>query len=82
MIIEGIIVSKETGLTASFDGKQQPYVKCVVARRAHPEVRSEARIIGQTDIAQEIGDVINLEVIRTVTDRQAGVVRFDCRLIA
>jgi hypothetical protein len=81
MILQGTIVSKETGLRASFEGREQPYVRCVIARLEHPEVQSEARIIGQEDIPQGVGDVVRLEVVRTVTDRQAGVVRFDAHLL-
>ena len=81
MILEGTIVSKESGLSASFEGREQPYVRCTIARIEHPEVQSEARIIGQPDIPQGIGDRVRLEVIRTITDRQAGVVRFDCHLL-
>jgi hypothetical protein len=82
MIIEGTILTKETGLSASFAGVEQPYVRCTVARLDNPEVHSEARIVGVSDIPQRIGDVIKLEVTRVVTDRRAGVVRFDCRLLS
>jgi hypothetical protein len=41
----------------------------------------EARIVGVEDIAQQVGDVVRLEAYRVVTDRNAGVVRFDCRLL-
>ena len=81
MILQGTIISKETGLRASFEGQEQPYVRCVIARLEHPEVQSEARIIGQADIPQGIGDVVRLEVVRTITDRHAGVVRFDAHLL-
>ncbi|HZC79200.1 MAG TPA: hypothetical protein VE258_15715 [Ktedonobacterales bacterium] len=82
MIIEGTILTKETGLSASFAGVEQPYVRCTVARLDNPEVHSEARIVGVSDIPQRIGDVVKLEVTRVVTDRRAGVVRFDCRLLS
>ncbi len=81
MILEGTIVGKESGLSASFEGREQPYVRCTIARIDHPEVQSEARIIGLDDIPQGVGDRVRLEVLRTVTDRQAGVVRFDCHLL-
>ncbi len=82
MIIEGTILTKETGLSASFAGVEQPYVRCMVARLDNSEVHSEARIIGASDIPQRIRDVVKLEVTRVVTDRRAGVVRFDCRLLS
>lgn len=81
MILEGTVISKETGLRASFGGVEQPYVRCVIARLDNPEVRSEARVIGVEDLPVAVGGVIRLEVIRVVTDRRDGVVRFDCRLI-
>ena len=80
--IEGTVVSKETGLRAFFEGAEQPYVRCVVARLDDPERHAEARIVGYEDIPQGVGDLIHLEAYRVVTDRNAGVVRFDCRLIA
>ena len=82
MQLEGTIISKTPGLSASFEGHEQPYVLCVIARVAHPEVQSEVRIIGHADIAQGIGDVVRLEVVRTITDRHAGVVRFDAHLLS
>ncbi len=81
MILEGTIVTKTPNLRASFEGQEQPYVLCVIARVEHPEVQSEVRIIGHADIAQGIGDVVRLEVVRTITDRHAGVVRFDAHLL-
>ena len=75
------LLTKETGLTASFEGQEQPYVRCMVARVDRPEVQSEARIIGAPDIAASIGDVVHLEVLRTTVDRHAGIVRFDCHLL-
>jgi hypothetical protein len=82
VIIEGTIVSKETGLTASFEGVEQPYVRCTISRLGNPEVHAEARIVGMADLDVPIGGVVRLEVIRTVTDRKAGVVKFDCRLLS
>jgi hypothetical protein len=81
LIIEGTVVSKETGLRASFGGVEQPYVRCVVARLDAPERMAEARVVGVEDIPQAVGEVVRLESFRTVTDRAAGVVRFDCRLL-
>jgi hypothetical protein len=81
MVIEGTIVSKEPGLSAVFEGVEQPYVRCVIARLDHPEVHSEARIVGMSDVPVPVGGVVKLEVTRTITDRRAGVVRFDCKLI-
>jgi hypothetical protein len=82
MIIEGTIVSKENGLTAFFEGVEQPYVRCTIARLDNPEVHAEARIVGMADLDVPVGGTVRLEVIRTVTDRKAGVVKFDCRLLS
>lgn len=82
MVIEGTVVSKEEGLRASFEGVEQPYVRCVIARLDHPEVHSEARIVGLEKLLVPVGGVVKLDVIRAVTDRRAGVVRFDCRLLS
>jgi hypothetical protein len=81
MIIEGTIVAKEPGLTAVFAGVEQPYVRCVIARRDNPEIHAEARVVGRSDIPVPVGGLVKLEVTRTITDRRAGVVRFDCRLV-
>lgn len=81
MIIEGTILEKEAGLSATFAGVEQPYVRCVIARLDAPEVHAEARIVGRADIPTPVGGRVKLEVTRTITDRRAGVVRFDCTLI-
>lgn len=80
-IIEGTVVSKETGLRASFEGTEQPYVRCVIARADDPERHAEARVVGLEDLPVPIGGHVRLEVMRVVTDRREGVVRFDCRLV-
>ena len=81
MIIEGTILEKETGLRAVFEGVEQPYVRCVIARLDAPEVHAEARVVGLEDIPVPVGGQIRLEVMRVITDRKAGVVRFDCHLL-
>ena len=81
MIIEGTVVTREEGLSATFEGVEQPYVRCVVARLDHPEIQSEARIVGLERLDVPIGGTVKLEVTRTITDRRAGVVRFDCKLL-
>ena len=81
MIIEGKVLSKEPGLSAVFEGVQQPYVRVTISRLDHPDVHSEARIVGQSDIPVGVGGTVKLDVTRTITDRRAGVVRFDARLL-
>jgi hypothetical protein len=82
LLIDGTILTKETGLHASFEGRDQPYVRCVVSRLDDPRRHAETRIVGVEDIAQQVGDEIHLIAYRVVTDRNAGVVRFDCRLVS
>ncbi|MGO8949715.1 MAG: hypothetical protein ACLQUY_19090 [Ktedonobacterales bacterium] len=81
MVIEGTVVTKEEGLSAVFEGTEQPYVRCEIARLDHPEIHSEAWIVGLNRLDVPIGGTVKLEVTRAVTDRRAGVVRFDCKLL-
>ncbi|HEV7128483.1 MAG TPA: hypothetical protein VGN32_13715 [Ktedonobacterales bacterium] len=81
-IIEGTVVSKETGLRASFEGTEQPYVRCTIARLDDPERHAQARVVGLEDLPVGVGGHVRLEVTRVVTDRREGVVRFDCKLLA
>jgi hypothetical protein len=81
VIIEGTIVEKETGLSAVFEGVERPYVRCVIAMIDDPEIHAEARVVGLNDVPAPVGGRIKLEVMRTITDRRAGVVRFDCTLL-
>lgn len=82
MLIEGTVLTKEIGLRATFEGVEQPYVRCTIARLDQPEVHAEARIVGLEDLPIPIGGEVRLEVVRVVTDRRAGVVRFDCKLLS
>lgn len=81
MVIEGTLIAKETDLSAVFEGVEQPYVRCSIARLDDPTRHAEARVVGMSDVPIPIGGRIKLEVTRTVTDRRAGVVRFDCKLL-
>lgn len=80
-IIEGMIVEKEPDLSAMFEGTEQPYTRLVLSRLDDPERHVEARVVGLADVPQDVGGRIKLERLRAVTDRRAGVVRFDCRFI-
>jgi hypothetical protein len=82
MMLEGRVVSKEPGLRAVFGGVEQPYVRCVVSRLDAPDRHAEARVIGLEDLPVGIGGIVRLEVTRAITDRKAGIVRFDCTLIS
>ena len=76
----GTILEKEPGLTTIFQGEEHPYVRCVLADTVDPERHFECRVLDETDIPQAVGEPLTLEVIKVVTERRSGVVRFDCRL--
>jgi len=81
MIREGTLLEKEAGLKTIFQGEEHPYVRCVIADMVDPGRHFECRVLDEEDITIPIGGVIRLEVIKVVTERRSGVVRFDCRLI-
>ncbi len=81
MIREGTLLIKESGLRTIFQGQEYPYVRCVIADAADPERHFECRVLDEDDVPIAIGEPIKLEVIKVVTERQSGIVRFDCRLI-
>jgi hypothetical protein len=81
MTRSGILLEKEPGLKTIFQGSEHSYVRCVVADTVDPERHFECRVLGEEDVPIAIGEPITLEVIKVVTDRRSGVVRFDCRLI-
>lgn len=76
----GTLLEKEPGLTTIFQGEEHPYVRCVIADITDPERHFECRVLDEKDILVAVGERITLEVIKVVTDRRSGVVRFDCRL--
>ncbi len=80
MIRAGTLLAKEPGLKTVFEGTEHPYVRCVVADAIDPERHFECRVLDEVDIPISIGEPITLEVIKVVTERRSGVVRFDCRL--
>jgi hypothetical protein len=79
-MLEGTIVEKESGLRASFQGTERPYVRATISRLDAPEVMRHARIYDVAEIAQQVGEQISLEVLRVTTDRKTGTVWFDCKL--
>jgi hypothetical protein len=80
MIREGTLLEKEPGLKTIFQGEDHPYVRCVIADTNDPKRHFACRVLDEDDIPFAIGDLIRLEVVRVVTERRSGVVRFDCRL--
>ncbi|MDQ6660688.1 MAG: hypothetical protein M3Z24_06950 [Chloroflexota bacterium] len=80
-IREGTLLEKEPGLHTIFQGTEHPYVRCVVADITDPKRHFECRVLDETDIPIKVGEPIKLEVIKVVTERSSGVVRFDCHLI-
>jgi hypothetical protein len=81
MIREGTLLEKEPGLRTIFQGEEHSYVRCVIADKVDPERHFECRVLDEKDIFISIGESIRLEVLKVVTERRSGVVRFDCRLI-
>ncbi|GCE19507.1 hypothetical protein [Dictyobacter kobayashii] len=81
MIREGTLLTKEPGLHTIFQGEEHNYVRCVIADKTDPDRHFECRVLDETDIPIAIGEPIKLEVLKVVTERQSGVVRFDCHLI-
>lgn len=80
MTREGTLVEKESGLQTIFQGEEHPYVRCIVADKNDPTRHFECRVLDEQEIPIQVGEPIALEVIKVVTDRQNGTVRFDCRL--
>ena len=81
MTRSGTLLEKEPGLKTIFQGEEHPYVRCLIADAADPQRHFECRVLDEDDIPYAIGDLITLEVIKVVTERRSGIVRFDCRLI-
>ncbi len=81
MTREGILLEKEPGLKTIFQGSEHSYVRCVIADLADPERRFECRVLDEEDLPVAVGEHITLEVIKVVTDRRSGIVRFDCHLV-
>lgn len=81
MTRSGILLEKEPGLKTIFQGSEHSSVRCVVADTVDPNRHFECRVLDEEDIPIAVGEPITLEVIKVVTDRRSGVVRFDCRLI-
>jgi len=81
MTRSGTLLEKEPGLKTIFQGSEHEYVRCVIADTVDPERHFECRVLDEADIPYTIGDQIALEVIKVVTERRSGIVRFDCRLI-
>ena len=81
MIRTGTLLEKEPGLRTIFQGTEHNYVRCVIADSDDPERHFECRVLDEDDIPISIGEPIALEVIKVVTERRSGIVRFDCRLV-
>ena len=77
----GILLEKEPGLKTIFQGSEHSYVRCVIADMVDPERHFVCRVLDEEDLPIAVGEPITLEVIKVVTERRSGIVRFDCRLI-
>ena len=76
----GILLEKEPGLKTIFQGEEHPYVRCGIGDTLDPGGHFECCVLDEEDISTAIGEHITLEVIKVVTERHSGDVRFDCRL--
>ncbi|GAC1519625.1 MAG: hypothetical protein NVS3B14_21680 [Ktedonobacteraceae bacterium] len=81
MIRAGTLLEKEPGLKTIFQGSEHSYVRCVIADAVDPQRHFECRVLDEVDIPVPVGDSIELEVVKVVTERRSGVVRFDCHLV-
>jgi hypothetical protein len=81
MIRAGTLLDKEPGLTTIFQGSEHSYVRCVIADVNDPERHFECRVLDEVDLPVAIGELLELEVVKVVTERRSGIVRFDCRLV-
>lgn len=81
MTRSGTLLEKTPGLTTIFEGNEHSYVRCVIADAIDPERHFLCRVLDEVDIPVTIGESIELEVVKVVTERRSGVVRFDCRLV-
>lgn len=77
----GILVEKEPGLTIVFQGSEHRYVRCVIADAGDAERRFECRVLDEDDVPVPVGGPITLEVVKVITERRSGIVRFYCRLV-
>jgi hypothetical protein len=77
----GILVEKEPGLTTVFQGSEHRYVRCVIADAGDPERHFECRVLDEDDVPASVGEPITLEVVKVITERRSGIVRFYCRLV-
>ena len=78
---KGTLLEKEPGLKTIFEGTEHSYVRCVIADAVDPERHLECRVLDEEDIPIQIGEPITLEVVKVITERRSGTVRFDCRLV-
>jgi hypothetical protein len=81
MTRSGTLLEKEPGLKTIFQGAEHRYVRCVIADSTDPDRHFECRVLDEDDIPVSVGQPITLEVIKVVTERRSGIVRFDCRFI-
>jgi hypothetical protein len=76
MVIEGTIVHKDAGQRLIFEGHERDAVHCTVVRLDDPARQAECYVLDQSDIAQGEGDILKMVVLKPITDRRQGVVRF------
>jgi hypothetical protein len=76
MIIEGTIVHKDAGQRLMFEGREHDAVHCTVARLDDPARHAECYVLDRAELVQSEGDVLRIAVLKPITDRRQGVVRF------
>ena len=81
MIRAGTLLEKDPGLKTIFEGSEHNYVRCVIADATDPERHFECRVLDEVDIPVSAGEPIEVEVIKVITERRSGIVRFYCRLV-
>lgn len=64
-----------------FEGSEHRYVRCVIADANDAERRFECRTLDEDDISISPGEPITVEVVKVITERRSGIVRFYCRLV-
>lgn len=81
MIIEGTIVHKDPGQRLMFEGQERAAVHCTLARLDDPQRHAECYVLDQMELPQSEGQVLKITVLKPITDRRQGVVRFYGTLI-
>jgi hypothetical protein len=69
-------------LTTIFQGSEHRFVRCVITDAGDTQRRFECRVLDEDDVPVSVGEPITLEVVKVITERRSGIVRFYFRLVA